>query len=74
MVWGYPTAYGVFLEREQNLRFLELRINVGTGYLEDPVLLAQPNAKSLLPLIGTLSSGIMYCSGSVLPKLRICIS
>ncbi|KAI0322404.1 major facilitator superfamily domain-containing protein [Amylostereum chailletii] len=48
-VWGFPAAFGVFLE----------------AYLRDTDLLSQPHASSLLPLVGNLSSGIMYCSGPV---------
>ncbi|KAJ6585406.1 major facilitator superfamily domain-containing protein [Mycena capillaripes] len=47
IVWGFPNAYGVFLD----------------SYLQDPRYSSQKNATSLLPLIGTLSSGIIYCSG-----------
>ncbi|KDQ62717.1 hypothetical protein JAAARDRAFT_30613 [Jaapia argillacea MUCL 33604] len=50
IVWGFPNAFGVFLN----------------AYLEDPNWSSQPNARSLLPLIGTLSSGIIYCSGPVI--------
>ncbi|KAJ7364934.1 major facilitator superfamily domain-containing protein [Mycena albidolilacea] len=49
IVWGFPNAYGVFLD----------------AYLQDPRFASQKNAATLLPLIGTLSSGIIYCSGSV---------
>ncbi|KAH8824896.1 major facilitator superfamily domain-containing protein [Flagelloscypha sp. PMI_526] len=44
IVWGFPFVYGVFLE----------------AYLRDPVYLVQPNARTLLPLVGPLSSGLMY--------------
>ncbi|KAJ7367326.1 major facilitator superfamily domain-containing protein [Mycena albidolilacea] len=47
IVWGFPNAYGIFLD----------------AYLQDPRYASQKNAASLLPLIGTLSSGIIYCSG-----------
>lgn len=47
VVWGLPNGFGVFL----------------ATYLKDPSYASQPNAGSLLPLIGTLSSGIMYASG-----------
>lgn len=33
------------------------------AYLEDTALTSQPGSATLLPLIGTLSSGIIYCSG-----------
>ncbi|KAJ7741366.1 MFS general substrate transporter [Mycena metata] len=49
IAWGVPNAYGVFLD----------------SYLQDPRYISQGSATSLLPLIGTLSSGIIYCSGSV---------
>ncbi|KAJ7669547.1 major facilitator superfamily domain-containing protein [Mycena polygramma] len=35
-------------------------------YLQDPRYATQKSATSLLPLIGTLSSGIVYCSGPIL--------
>lgn len=47
IVWSFPTGFGVFL----------------AAYLKDPDFTSQPNASSLLPLIGTLSSGIIYASG-----------
>lgn len=47
MVWGFPHAFGVFLD----------------AYLQDEVYSTQPNAASLLPLIGNLAWGIMYCGG-----------
>ncbi|KAJ6562574.1 MFS general substrate transporter [Mycena capillaripes] len=50
IVWGFPDAYGVFLN----------------SYLQDPRYASQKSATSLLPLIGTLSSGIVYCSGLVI--------
>ncbi|KAJ7256829.1 major facilitator superfamily domain-containing protein [Mycena haematopus] len=50
IVWGFPNAYGVFLD----------------AYLQDPRYASRKNAASLLPLIGTLSSGIIYCSGPVI--------
>ncbi|KAI0059523.1 hypothetical protein BV25DRAFT_1840183, partial [Artomyces pyxidatus] len=46
IVWGFPNTFGVFLQ----------------AYLEDPKILSQPHASSILPLVGTLSSGIIYCS------------
>ncbi|KAJ7213893.1 MFS general substrate transporter [Mycena pura] len=49
IVWGIPNAYGIFLD----------------SYLQDPRYVSQQSATSLLPLIGTLSSGIIYCSGPV---------
>ncbi|KAF7316238.1 hypothetical protein MIND_00142400 [Mycena indigotica] len=49
IVWGFPNAYGVFLD----------------SYLKDPRFSSQSGATTLLPLVGTLSSGIIYCSGVV---------
>ncbi|KAJ7474205.1 MFS general substrate transporter [Mycena latifolia] len=49
VVWGFANAYGVFLD----------------SYLQDPRYSSQQSAASLLPLTGTLSSGIIYCSGVV---------
>ncbi|KAK0243884.1 MFS general substrate transporter [Armillaria nabsnona] len=50
LVWGFPNAFSVFL----------------VGYLNDPSFSSQPHASSLLPLIGPLSSGIIYCSGPII--------
>ncbi|ESK88007.1 mfs monocarboxylate [Moniliophthora roreri MCA 2997] len=50
IVWGFPSSFGVFLE----------------AYLADPTYRNQKNASSLLPLIGPLSSGIIYCSGPII--------
>jgi MCP family monocarboxylic acid transporter-like MFS transporter 10 len=47
IVWGFPNSFGVFLE----------------AYLADETYASQKNARSVLPLIGPLSSGIMYTSG-----------
>ncbi|CAG8691167.1 9719_t:CDS:2, partial [Acaulospora colombiana] len=47
IVWGFPNAFGVFLD----------------AYLRDPTYSAQPRAYFLLPLIGTLTTAIMYFSG-----------
>jgi MFS transporter, MCT family, solute carrier family 16 (monocarboxylic acid transporters), member 10 len=41
LVWGFPTIYGIFL----------------AAYLKDARFNGQKHASSLLPLIGTLSSG-----------------
>ncbi|KAJ7745497.1 MFS general substrate transporter [Mycena olivaceomarginata] len=58
IVWGFPDAFGVFLN----------------SYLQDPRYASQKSATSLLPLIGTLSSGIILfrlwlgaalCSGTL---------
>lgn len=48
IVWGFPTAFGVFLAE----------------YLKNPIYSLQAGANSWLPLIGPLSSGIIYCSGT----------
>ncbi|KAJ8080227.1 hypothetical protein PM082_017057 [Marasmius tenuissimus] len=53
IVWGFPNSFGVFLDE----------------YLTDPKYSTQSNASSLLPLIGPLSSGIMYCSGPLINTL-----
>ncbi|KAJ7879018.1 MFS general substrate transporter [Mycena olivaceomarginata] len=50
IVWGFPDAFGVFLN----------------SYLQDPRYASQKSATSLLPLIGTLSSGIIYCSAPII--------
>ena len=47
LVWGLPNSFGVFL----------------SNYLRDSHLISQRDAYSVLPLIGPLSSGIMFCSG-----------
>ncbi|GAW04846.1 sugar transporter [Lentinula edodes] len=47
IVWGFPTSFGVFLD----------------AYLNDTKYASQPKASSLLPLIGPVSTGIIYCSG-----------
>lgn len=46
LVWGFPNSFGVLL----------------AAYLQDPVYNSQVNAATLLPLTGTLCTGIMYCS------------
>ncbi|KZP31551.1 MFS general substrate transporter [Athelia psychrophila] len=48
IVYGFPTGFGVFLAE----------------YLKNPEYLAQPGATAILPLIGSLSIGMIYCSGS----------
>ncbi|KAH7907855.1 MFS general substrate transporter [Hygrophoropsis aurantiaca] len=50
IVWGYPMAYGTFLN----------------AYLLDPQYASQPQAAISLPIVGPLSSGMIYCSGNVL--------
>lgn len=47
IVWGFPSAFGVFLD----------------AYLRDARFANQPHADTLLPLIGNLTSGILYCTG-----------
>ncbi|KAF8823894.1 hypothetical protein HHX47_DHR9000253 [Lentinula edodes] len=56
IVWGFPTSFGVFLD----------------VYLKDTKYTAQPKASSLLPLIGPVSSGIIYCSGQTLNSQSYC--
>lgn len=46
-VWGIPYSFGVFLD----------------AYSKEPNIFNQSGARELLPLIGNLSSGIIYCSG-----------
>lgn len=53
-MWGFPTAYGVILVK----------------YMEDPVLSSASHASYLLPLIGPLASGIMYCAGQSYSNLE----
>ena len=48
LVWGFPNTSGVLL----------------AAYLNDPVYTSQEGADILLPLIGTLCLGIMWCSGA----------
>ena len=69
ITWGIPDSYGVFLQR----KFLfwagcfpiiyDLFHHI--GYLEDEKFASQPHAETLLPLVGTLASGIMYCTGEL---------
>ncbi|KAJ6491895.1 MFS general substrate transporter, partial [Mycena sanguinolenta] len=49
IVWAFPFSYGIFLD----------------AYLQDPRITSQNNATSLLPLVGMLSSGIIYCSALI---------
>ncbi|KAJ7490442.1 major facilitator superfamily domain-containing protein [Mycena latifolia] len=53
IVWGFPNAYGVFLDT----------------YLQDPHYASQNGATSLLPLVGTLSTGVIFCSAPLLNPL-----
>ncbi|KAI5122774.1 hypothetical protein M0805_000118 [Coniferiporia weirii] len=46
VVWAFPTSFGALLN----------------AYMKDNSLTSQPQAIQLLPLIGTFSSGIIYCS------------
>lgn len=41
-----------------------LHVHHASAYLQDPKFSTQAHAGKVLPLIGTLSSGIMYCSGT----------
>ncbi|GJF00861.1 MFS general substrate transporter [Phanerochaete sordida] len=52
-VWGFPNSSGALL----------------AAYFEDERYMSQPHATSRLPLIGTLSTGILYCSGIVIYPL-----
>ncbi|KAL1663604.1 major facilitator superfamily domain-containing protein [Schizophyllum commune] len=54
-VWSFPFTYGVFLE----------------SYLSEPIYAEQPHAQVLLPLVGTICTGIMYCSGPALYPLIV---
>ena len=47
VVWSIPFSFGVLLR----------------DYLDDPKIASQPHASTLMPLVGTLSSGVIYCSG-----------
>ncbi|KAF8902704.1 hypothetical protein CPB85DRAFT_1377164 [Mucidula mucida] len=55
IVWGFPAANGIFLD----------------SYLTTQKYSSQPHAMSILPVIGPLGSGIMYCSGVVLNPLCV---
>ncbi|KAF5367010.1 hypothetical protein D9758_003844 [Tetrapyrgos nigripes] len=55
IVWGFPLSFGVFLDE----------------YLSDPVYTSQPNARFLLPLIGPISMGVIYCSSPILNPLLV---
>ena len=48
-VWCFPLGFGLFL----------------TAYLDEPALVSQPNSSFLLPLIGTLSTGVLYLTGKI---------
>ncbi|KAJ7728831.1 MFS general substrate transporter [Mycena maculata] len=56
IVWGFPNAYGVFLD----------------SYLQDLRYASQKSATFLLPLIGILSSGIIYCSAPIMNPIAAC--
>lgn len=58
VVWAFPTSFGVLLN----------------AYMRDYKLASQAGATELLPLIGTFSSGIIYCSGKssmAIPCVRL---
>ncbi|TFK52175.1 MFS general substrate transporter [Heliocybe sulcata] len=55
IVWGFPDTFGVFL----------------AAYLNDPRFAKQKSASSVLPLVGNLSSGIMYFDGPIVYSLAI---
>ncbi|KAJ7646869.1 MFS general substrate transporter [Roridomyces roridus] len=66
-VWGFPNTYGVFLDCKHLTRLsVEASEFVREAYLQDSRFSSQQSATSLLPLIGTLSTGIIYCSGPFL--------
>ena len=48
LIWGFPGSSGVLL----------------AAYLDDELYSSRANARTVLPLVGTLCTGIMYCSGS----------
>ncbi|EIM81623.1 MFS general substrate transporter, partial [Stereum hirsutum FP-91666 SS1] len=53
IIWSFPFAFGFFL----------------SAYLEDSHWKSQKYAETLLPLVGTLSTGLIYCSGAFLNPL-----
>ncbi|KAF7798674.1 hypothetical protein EIP86_009898 [Pleurotus ostreatoroseus] len=50
LLWGFPASSGILL----------------AAWVSDPVYSSQNHAGSLLPLVGTVCTGIMYCSGTSL--------
>ncbi|KAH8809546.1 MFS general substrate transporter [Flagelloscypha sp. PMI_526] len=70
IVWGFPSSFGVFLEgttsHANHIFQLSVIMTSNSAYLKDPRYGAQPNAEKLLPLVGTLTSGIIYCAGPLL--------
>lgn len=67
IVWGLPTSFGVFLEGALTVSPTYFTILMTfSAYLKDPIYASQKNSLTILPLIGNLSSGIMYCSGPVI--------
>ncbi|KAJ7601155.1 MFS general substrate transporter [Mycena floridula] len=55
VIWGYPTAFGIFLD----------------AYLKDATFASQKHATILLPLIGNVATGLMYCSGVALNPILV---
>ena len=53
VVWAFPSSFGTLL----------------SAYLQESNLTAQSGASDILPLIGPISSGIMYCSGNPIEYL-----
>ncbi|KAF9265692.1 MFS general substrate transporter [Marasmius fiardii PR-910] len=53
IVWSFPSSFGIFLD----------------AYRQNPVYQQQKNSNLLLPLIGPLGSGILYCSGPLVNAL-----
>ncbi|KAF9262951.1 MFS general substrate transporter [Marasmius fiardii PR-910] len=50
VIWGFPSSFGIFLD----------------AYRSDPIFQQQKNSQLLLPLIGPLSSGVMYGSAPII--------
>ncbi|KAK0462091.1 major facilitator superfamily domain-containing protein [Desarmillaria tabescens] len=55
VVWRLPDSFGVFLD----------------SCLNDPKFVNQPHASTLLPLIGSLSSGMIFCSGPLIYPINV---
>ncbi|KAI5120398.1 hypothetical protein M0805_000177 [Coniferiporia weirii] len=53
VVWAFPTSFGVLLN----------------AYMREQKFASQAQASEILPLIGTFSSGIIYCSGTFIYPL-----
>ena len=68
-IWSLPPTYAMLLWPFSMNNFTIIDI----GYLENEKFASQPHAGTLLPLVGTLASGIMYCTGKS-PWLCILLS